>query len=173
MKNFKVIFVIFLAICIGMIVIGFIDNPIKKNTVELYPRTVDTAYIYKTDTIIIHHPCDTPQFHVVTGTKYQPVEAQCDATPLNTADGSFIDTTKLEIYDFRWCALSQDLLWFNGGPYHYGDFIRVYSPNEEYSGLWQVHDCMNKRYTNRIDFLTWFNWPTLGVQENIVIHLEE
>ena len=127
MKNFRIIdqiellgvlFGLLAAMCF-VVLIGFIDNPFNTPTVELYPGIVDTVYIYEADTIIIHHPCDTPQFHVVTGTKYQPVEAQCDATPLNTADGSFIDTTKLEIYDFRWCALSQDLLWFNGGPYHH------------------------------------------------------
>lgn len=103
------------------------------------------------------------------GTKYQPVTAQCDATPYNTADGAWIDTTLLKTKDLRWCALSQDMLWFKGGDYHYGDTINVSCPMEWYSGVWIVHDCMNLRYTHRIDFLTWFDWPVLGVQGGIKI----
>ena len=61
---------------------------------------------------------------------YHPVEAQCDDTPLNTADGSRIDPYCVS--EWNWIAVSQDLLWFNGGPFRYGDSVYVYgTPNKD------------------------------------------
>lgn len=44
----------------------------------------------------------------VKGTVYHAVEAQCDKTPLITADNSVIDTSKVN--ELRWVALSRDLI---------------------------------------------------------------
>jgi hypothetical protein len=109
-------------------------------------------------------------FIEVTGTKYQPVVGQTDDTPLNTADGSFIDTVALERGEIRWCALSQDLLWFNGGPFHYGDTVYVHSYKDFLKGTWIVHDAMNARLTKRIDFLMPIHGgPTVGLNKGMLI----
>ena len=60
----------------------------------------------------------------------------------------------LDIYDcsyLRWIAVSQDLLWFNGGPIRYGDTVYVYAGHK--TGAYIVRDAMNKRFKNKIDFL--------------------
>ena len=44
----------------------------------------------------------------VKATMYHPVEAQCDDTPLITADGSRI--CPINVSDWNWIAVSQDLL---------------------------------------------------------------
>jgi len=86
----------------------------------------------------------------VDATMYHPVEEQCDATPLNTADGSLIDP--YQVSSWNWIAVSQDLLWFNGGPFRYGDSVYVYgTPNKD--GVYYIHDAMNRRMKTKIDFL--------------------
>lgn len=103
----------------------------------------DTVNVYDT----------VPSIIEVTGTKYNAVPEQTDDTPFNTGDGSFIDTAKLRRGELKWVALSQDLLWFRGGPFHYGDSLYAHHENNAIRGWWEVHDAMNARYTNRIDFL--------------------
>ena len=93
------------------------------------------------------------KIHEVLGTMYNPVTSQCDADPLITADNSKINLTKLAKQKIRWCALSRDLLKRWGGPYNYGDTLRVHHPDPRIKGLWVVHDTMNKRWKKRIDFL--------------------
>jgi|TARA_R110000803_G_scaffold112533_1_gene180859 3D (Asp-Asp-Asp) domain-containing protein len=86
----------------------------------------------------------------VNATMYHPVEAQCDDTPLNTADGSRIDPNKVS--SWNWIAVSQDLLWFNGGPFRYGDSVYVEgTPTKD--GVYYIHDAMNSRMKTKIDFL--------------------
>ena len=85
----------------------------------------------------------------VKATMYHPVEAQCDDTPLNTADGSRID--HYQVSSWNWIAVSQDLLWFNDGPIRYGDTVYVIAGHK--TGYYIVRDAMNKKWTNRIDFL--------------------
>ena len=86
----------------------------------------------------------------VSATMYYPVIEQCDDTPDITADQTKIP----DIHDcshLRWIAVSQDLLWFNGGPIRYGDTVYVYAGHK--TGSYIVRDAMNKRFTNKIDFL--------------------
>ena len=85
----------------------------------------------------------------VKATMYHPVEAQCDDTPLITADGSKIDPYKVS--DWNWIAISQDLLKKNGGIFDYGD--QVYIKGTHRDGVYTIHDCMNKRKTFQIDIL--------------------
>lgn len=89
----------------------------------------------------------------VTGTIYQPVTAQCDNSPLITADNSKICLTALNKRELRWVALSRNLLRRWGGSFNYGDTIYVHHPNDSIRGEWIIHDTMNRRYKNRIDFL--------------------
>jgi hypothetical protein len=103
----------------------------------------------------------------VTATVYEAVPSQTDDTPLHTADGSFIDVNSIP--KLRWCAVSRNLLKRWGGPYDYGDTIYVRIPNidpvwgndlahkkfgDVINGYWVIHDTMNKRYKNYIDFLS-------------------
>ena len=81
---------------------------------------------------------------------YYPVIGQCDDTPDITAD-----QTKIPNIDscshLNWIAVSQDLLWFNGGPIRYGDTVYVFAGHK--TGQYIVRDAMNKRFTFKIDFL--------------------
>ena len=85
----------------------------------------------------------------VKATMYHPVEAQCDDTPLITADGSRI--CPINVSDWNWIAVSQDLLKKNGGVFNYGD--QVYVSGTHKDGIYTIHDCMNKRKKNQIDIL--------------------
>ena len=85
----------------------------------------------------------------VKATMYHPVEAQCDDTPLITADGSRI--CPINVSDWNWIAVSQDLLKKNGGIFDYGD--QVYVKGTHKDGIYTIHDCMNKRKTFQIDIL--------------------
>tara|TARA_R100001377_G_C3169481_1_gene102532 strand:- start:198 stop:725 length:528 start_codon:yes stop_codon:yes gene_type:complete len=85
----------------------------------------------------------------VKATMYHPVEAQCDDSPLITADGSRIDPFKVS--EWNWIAVSQDMLVRNGGIFNYGD--KVYVKGTHRDGVYTVRDCMNKRKTFQIDIL--------------------
>ena len=85
----------------------------------------------------------------VKATMYHPVEAQCDDTPLITADGSKI--CPIGVSDWNWIAVSQDLLIKNGGFLNYGD--KVYIKGTHRDGIYTVRDCMNKRKKYQIDIL--------------------
>lgn len=81
-------------------------------------------------------------------TFYHPEEAQCDSTPLCTADMSVIDVEKLEGGELRWIAVSRDLKQLMG------DSVYLKSDNKNIEGSWVVHDLMNRRFKNRVDILT-------------------
>ena len=85
----------------------------------------------------------------VKATMYHPVEAQCDDTPLITADGSKI--CPINVSDWNWIAVSQDLLKKNGGIFNYGDQVYVRGTHKD--GVYTIRDCMNKRKTFQIDIL--------------------
>jgi 3D (Asp-Asp-Asp) domain-containing protein len=87
----------------------------------------------------------------VTVTRYNPVIDQCDEDPLITADNSKIDLRKLKNEELRWVAVSRDLL----GEFSYGDTIKLTCQNDSsINGFYTIHDCMNKRWKNRVDILT-------------------
>jgi 3D (Asp-Asp-Asp) domain-containing protein len=83
-------------------------------------------------------------------TYYNPVQAQCDGNPLITATGYRINIGKLKKNEIRIVALSRDLLKI----YPYNSEIYVHSP-VHLRGCWRVEDTMNKRFSNRIDFLAY------------------
>lgn len=112
---------------------------------EINTNPVD--YIDKTerDTIISlnYYPIK------VKATMYHPLAYQCDDNPLVTADGSIIDPHNVS--NWNWIAVSQDMLRKNGGLFNYGD--KVYISGTHKDGVYVIHDCMNRRKTNQIDFL--------------------
>ena len=86
----------------------------------------------------------------VTVTMYNPTYKQTDSTPDQLADGTKINIWKASQY--RYVALSRDLLSRWGGPFDYGDFIVIKGAGEN-SGIYQVRDTMNPKHTNRVDIL--------------------
>ena len=86
----------------------------------------------------------------VTVTMYHPVRHQTDGTPNILADGTKIRIHKAS--EYKYVAVSRNLLKRWGGWLDYGDFI-VLSGTDGKDGVYQVKDTMNKRFVNRIDIL--------------------
>ena len=81
---------------------------------------------------------------------YHPVRHQTDRTPNILADGTKITIHKAS--EYKYVAVSRNLLKRWGGWLDYGDFI-VLSGTDGKDGVYQVKDTMNKRFVNRIDIL--------------------
>ena len=92
---------------------------------------------------------ETEGMHV-TVTMYQPVSYQTDSTPNILADGTRIRTKEASNYKF--IAVSRNLLKRWGGWLDYGDFVLLKGTTEK-DGVYQVRDTMNPRWVNRIDIL--------------------
>ena len=86
----------------------------------------------------------------VTVTMYEPVRYQTDSTPNILADGTRIRVHKAS--EYRFIAVSRNLLKRHGGWLDYGDFVLLKGTNHK-DGVYQVRDTMNKRFVNRIDIL--------------------
>ena len=86
----------------------------------------------------------------VTVTMYHPVRSQTDSTPNILADGTRIRVHKAS--EYRFIAVSRNLLKRHGGFLEYGDFIVLKGTGQK-DGVYQVKDTMNKRFVNRIDIL--------------------
>lgn len=80
---------------------------------------------------------------------YNPTEAQCDNDPFLTASGIRINPVALKNGCIRYVSVSRNLKKI----YPFGTYITVISKNCYYNGKWKVVDTMNKRFTNKIDFL--------------------
>jgi hypothetical protein len=87
---------------------------------------------------------------VVDVTMYQPVYPQTDKSPDITADGTRIRISKAS--DYKYVALSRNLLKRWGGPFNYGDFILL-KGTEHKDGVYQVRDTMNSKWVNVVDIL--------------------
>ena len=86
----------------------------------------------------------------VTVTMYEPLSYQTDSTPNILADGTRIRVHKAS--EYRFIAVSRNLLKRHGGFLDYGDFIVLKGTGQK-DGVYQVKDTMNKRFVNRIDIL--------------------
>ena len=83
-------------------------------------------------------------------TMYQPVYPQTDMTPNITADGTRIRISRAS--DYKFVALSRNLLKRWGGPFDYGDFILLKGAGNK-DGVYQVRDTMNPKWVNVVDIL--------------------
>ena len=83
-------------------------------------------------------------------TMYQPTYYQTDSDPDVTADGTKIRISKASEYKF--VALSRNLLNRWGGPFDYGDFILIKGTDHK-DGVYQVRDTMNPKWVNVVDIL--------------------
>ena len=89
----------------------------------------------------------------VTVTTYNPTKQQTDSTPNQTADGTIIKPWLATNY--RFVALSRDLLARWGGPFEYGDYVVIEGTEEgKWDGIYQVRDTMNAKWVKRVDILT-------------------
>ena len=88
--------------------------------------------------------------YVVTATMYRPTIHETDSSPNITADGTRINISKAGSY--RYIAVSRDLLSRWGGPFNYGDYVKI-EGTLKHDGIWQIRDTMNPRFSNRVDFL--------------------
>ena len=86
----------------------------------------------------------------VTLTMYHPTKHQTDSTPDITADGTKINIRKAS--EYRYVAVSRDLLSRWGGPLDYGDWIVIEGAGKN-SGVYQVRDTMNPKWVKRVDVL--------------------
>ena len=84
---------------------------------------------------------------MVTATIYHATPEQTDSTPHITASNKIIDLGNPQKH--RWIAVSRDL---EAKGLTFG--VKVYVTGAgDLDGIWTVQDRMNKRWTNRIDFL--------------------
>ena len=85
-------------------------------------------------------------------TMYQPTHYQTDTSPDITADGTRIRISKASEYKF--VALSRNLLKRWGGSFDYGDFILIKGTEDGHKdGVYQVRDTMNPKWVNVVDIL--------------------
>ena len=87
---------------------------------------------------------------VVDVTMYRPNIRETDSTPNITADGTRIRISKAS--DYKFVALSRNLLKRWGGPFDYGDFILLKGTGKK-DGVYQVRDTMNPKWVNVVDIL--------------------
>ena len=90
--------------------------------------------------------------YTVTATAYQAVPGQTDSEPFITADNSRIKPHYGS--KKRWMALSRDLLKPWGGPFKFGDKVRVRGISPKLDGVYTIHDTMNRRHHHCMDVLT-------------------
>jgi len=93
----------------------------------------------------------TSAVYTVTATAYGAVVGQTDSKPFLTADNSRIPRHYGS--HTRWLALSRDLLRPWGGPFAFGDKVRVTGISPALDGVYTIHDTMNRRYRHRLDVL--------------------
>ena len=96
-----------------------------------------------------HDTWGTLEFDV-TVTMYNPSVGQTDSTPNQTADGTIINPKKAS--EYRYVALSRDLIARWGGPFNYGDYVMI-KGTDGYDGVYQVKDTMSPKFINRVDIL--------------------
>ncbi|NVO83659.1 RlpA-like double-psi beta-barrel domain-containing protein [Hymenobacter terrestris] len=87
----------------------------------------------------------------VTATAYWPEVGQTDDNPMETADGSIIPENHSS--KTRWLAVSRDLLTRWGGPFKYGEKVRVSGLANGLDGVYIIHDTMNRRHRHCVDVL--------------------
>jgi hypothetical protein len=113
----------------------------------LTPRKASLRHTAKTKTLATH-----ARTYTVTATVYQAVPGQTDKEPFVTADNSHIKSHYGS--KKRWMALSRDLLKPWGGPFRFGDKVRVRGISPKLDGVYTVHDTMNGRHRHCMDVLT-------------------
>jgi len=131
------------------IINGYVSTSFMKQNKEIYHNHYETLVHEKQD---LQNQLDEFYHHgiKVDVTMYQPTHYQTDDTPDITADGTKIRIDKASEYKF--VALSRNLLKRWGGPFDYGDYILLKGANTK-DGVYQVRDTMNAKWVNVVDIL--------------------
>lgn len=122
---------------------------LPSTVASISPRPVPTAV--PATTPIKRIPLPKTLSYTVTATTYWPEVGQTDAAPMETADGSIIPARHSS--KTRWLAVSRDLLAPWGGPFRYGDKVRVHGISAALDGVYIIHDTMNRRHRHCVDVL--------------------
>ena len=130
---------------------GFVSVNMFKQQSGFYSTEVDKLL---TDNQKLH--TELKEFYKfgveVDVTMYQPIYPQTDNSPDITADGTKIRISKAS--DYKYVALSRNLLKRWGGPFDYGDFILIKGTTDAHKdGVYNVRDTMNPKYVNYVDIL--------------------
>ena len=154
------------------ILTGYFDNMLDKTRNELFAlqdkvnqNSYDTWGTLEID---------------VTVTMYNPSPEQTDSTPNQTADGTIINPERAS--EYRYIALSRDLLRRWGGPFNYGDYVML-KGTDGYDGVYQVKDTMSPKFLNRVDILRtggsdWFKFENITLYryfkyDQVTLHKHE
>ena len=128
---------------------GFVSVNMFTNQSRFYSEEVDKLLV---ENVNLHD--DLSEFYKygieVDVTMYQPIFPQTDSTPNITADGTHIKISRASEYKF--VALSRNLLDRWGGPFNYGDYILIRGTKDK-DGVYQVRDTMNPKWVNMVDIL--------------------
>lgn len=128
---------------------------IKSREVKEKPRIKPEPKKAAIEDNLADHIINENTVKLMYATIYRIDPNQCWGNPLVTADGTKIDTVALNRDQIKYIAVSQDMLKRNGGPFSYGDSVYLNIPNNtSFTGVYIVHDCMNKRYKRSVDILT-------------------
>jgi predicted SpoU family rRNA methylase len=130
---------------------GFVSVNMFTNQSTFYSNEVDKLLIENDK---LHN--DLSEFYKygveVDVTMYRPNVRETDSTPNITADGTQFRISKAS--DYRYIALSRNLLKRWGGPFNYGDFILIKGTEDGHKdGVYNVRDTMNPKYVNYVDIL--------------------
>ena len=130
---------------------GFVSVNMFTNQSKFYSGEVDKLLIENEK---LHN--DLSEFYKygveVDVTMYRPNVRETDSTPNITADGTRFRISKAS--DYKFVALSRNLLKRWGGPFDYGDFILIKgTPDGHKDGLYNVRDTMNPKFVNYVDIL--------------------
>lgn len=120
-------------------------------------QQVNTQFGKAFNTVAVTSDTIRGDTHTVLATMYSPEVSQCDKDPLITAGMYRIPPDKAS--EQKWIAMSRDLISRWGGNFRYGDMVEIKGAGHK-DGIYRVVDTMNKRFTNRIDFL-----ETAGTQQ--------
>ena len=124
------------------LITGYFDSMLDNMRTEIFTLQ---EKLEKKD----HSAWGTLEFNV-TVTMYNPSVGQTDSTPNQTADGTIIDPKRAT--EYRYIALSRDLIARWGGPFEYGDYV-IIKGTDRYDGIYQVRDTMASKFINRVDIL--------------------
>jgi predicted SpoU family rRNA methylase len=130
---------------------GFVSVNMFTNQGNFYSGEVDKLLVENKD---LHN--DLSEFYKygveVDVTMYRPNIRETDSTPNITADGTRFRIGKTS--DYKYIALSRNLLKRWGGPFDYGDFILIKGTTDAHKdGVYNVRDTMNPKYVNYVDIL--------------------
>lgn len=138
-----------LSIILITVMNGYVSTYFMKKHREIYHTHYETLVSEKQN--LQYQLDEFYQYGIeVDVTMYQPIFPQTDKTPDVTADGTKIRIDKASNYKF--VALSRNLLKRWGGPFDYGDYILLKGADKK-DGIYQVRDTMNPKWVNVVDIL--------------------